>query len=235
MARVTQQAIREAEILADGGMDGVVVENFRDNPFYPGPVPSETVAAMTVVAGAIIDRVGVPVGINVLRNDADSALGIAAAVGAAFIRVNIHTGTMFTDQGLIQGRAHETLRKRAALSLNTAILADVLVKHATPPAGTDLETAAKDCWFRGRADGIILTGRATGGPVDGQELRQLKRALPPEARVWVGSGTTAETAAGYLETADGLIVGSALQTGGMAGGGVQRDRVKVFMDALGRS
>jgi membrane complex biogenesis BtpA family protein len=234
MAGVVDQATQEAELLVQGGMDGVLVENFQDAPFFPGRVPSETVAGLTVAVWAVMERVGVPVGVNVLRNDADSALAVAAATGAAFIRVNVHTGSMFTDQGLLQGTAHQTLRKRASLGLNTAILADVLVKHATPPPGTDLETAAKDCWFRGGADGLILTGTATGTPVDPEELQAVQEALPGDGRVWVGSGVTPETAAMYLKVADGLIVGSALQTGGVAGGGVETDRVKAFMEALGR-
>jgi membrane complex biogenesis BtpA family protein len=235
MAPVVERAVREAELLAGGGLDGVLVENYRDEPFFPGRVPSETVAAMTVVVGAVSESVDVPVGVNVLRNDADSALAVAAATGAAFVRVNVHTGSMFTDQGLIQGEAHLTLRKKAALALETSILADVMVKHATPPPGAHLEAVAKDCWLRGGADGLILSGTATGVPVDLEEVNRVREALPQEGRIWVGSGATPETAARYLEAADGLIVGSALQAGGVAGGGVEKERVKAFVEALDRS
>jgi membrane complex biogenesis BtpA family protein len=234
MGSVVLRAIREATLLEQGGVDGILVENFQDAPFFPGAVPPETVAAMTVAVAAIKEKAGVPVGINVLRNDAASALGVAAATGAAFIRVNVHTGSMFTDQGLIQGEAHLTLRKRAALGLEVAILADVLVKHATPPPGTLLETATKDSWFRGLADGLILTGTATGAQVDPEELQRVREALPDDGQLWVGSGATAETAGALLAVADGLIVGSALQTGGVAGGGVDEARVRAFMVGLGR-
>lgn len=233
MGSVVGRAVQEARVLEEEGISGVLVENFQDAPFFPGTVPPETVAAMAVAVRAVREEVGVPVGVNVLRNDAASALGVAAATGAAFIRVNVHTGSMFTDQGLLHGAAHATLRKRAALGLNVAILADVLVKHATPPPGTRLETAAHDTWFRGLADALILTGTATGTPVDWEEIQRVKDTLPKEAQLWVGSGVTAETAGEYLEVADGLIVGSAFQAGGRAGGGVERDRVKVFFDRLG--
>lgn len=234
MAGVIRRAATEAELLAGGGLDGLIVENFQDAPFFPGAVPSETVAAMTMAVEAVRKRVEVPVGVNVLRNDAQAALGIAAATGAAFIRVNVHTGSMYTDQGLLQGEAHLTLRKRAALGVGTAILADVLVKHATPPPGTALVDAARDAWHRGKADGLIITGSATGAPVNLEELAEVKGALPEDGRVWVGSGVTPETAREYLEAADGLMVGSALQAGGVAGGGVEEGRVKALMEALGR-
>jgi len=235
MGSVVLRAVREAAALEEGGVDGILVENFQDAPFFPGAVPPETVAGMTMAVAAVMERSGVPVGINVLRNDAGSALGIAAATGAAFIRVNVHTGSMYTDQGLLQGEAHLTLRKRAALGLDVAILADVLVKHATPPPGTVLETAAKDSWFRGLADGLILTGTATGTPVDQEELERVRNVLPPDGQLWVGSGATPETAGALLATADGLIVGSALQAGGVAGGGVEEARVRAFMAGLGRA
>ena len=90
--------------------------------------------------------------------------------GARFIRVNIHTGAMFTDQGLIQGRAHDTLRLRASLRTEISILADILVKHAVPPQGLSLEAAARDVWSRGRADGVVVTGTETGSPVSQPEL-----------------------------------------------------------------
>jgi membrane complex biogenesis BtpA family protein len=235
IADVSEEALRDARLLQEGGVDGLLVENFKDAPFYPGAVPSETVAAMTVVVRSVVESSSLPVGVNLLRNDAGGALSVAAATGAGFIRVNIHTGSMFTDQGLLQGRAHETLRKRTALGVPIAILADVLVKHATPPPGTTLSGAARDSWHRGLADGLILTGAETGSPVPLDELRRVREALPEEAPVWVGSGATPDTAAVLLEEADGIIVGSALQIGGRAGGGVEASRVKAFMEALDRS
>ena len=76
---------------------------------------------------------GIAIGINVLRNDARAALAIAAVVGAACIRVNVHTGARVTDQGLVEGRAAETLRLRRALGAESvAIWADVNVKHSAP-------------------------------------------------------------------------------------------------------
>jgi len=222
-------------VLVEAGLDGVLVENFGDAPFYPGPVPPETVAAMGVVVGEVVRGCSVPVGVNILRNDAAAALAVASAAGARFIRVNVHTGSMFTDQGLLEGRAHETLRLREVLGAPVSILADVLVKHATAPPGLTLEAAASDSWHRGRADGLIFTGRGTGTPVDQGELQRASSVLPPEAPLWIGSGATPETATRLMEEADGIIVGSTLQTGGRAGGGIEASRTRAFMEALGRA
>jgi len=87
-------------------------------------VPPHTVAFMTALGRELRRRFDVPLGVNVLRNDSASALAIAAAVNAAFIRVNIHTGARLTDQGLIQGTAHQTLRYRKLLGCDVKIFAD---------------------------------------------------------------------------------------------------------------
>jgi uncharacterized protein len=105
----------DAAALERAGFDGVIVENYMDVPFHPGAVPPVTIAAMTRIVSAVVEACRIPVGVNVLRNDARAALSIAAVTGAAFIRVNVHTGAMWTDQGLLTGSAHETLRLRRVL------------------------------------------------------------------------------------------------------------------------
>jgi membrane complex biogenesis BtpA family protein len=232
MDEILDKALKEAAILAEEGFHGILVENYGDIPFWGGMVPPETVAAMAVVVREIAKAHSVPVGVNVLRNDAEAALAVAVAGGADFIRVNVHTGTMFTDQGMLEGRAAQTLRKRESLGHPIHILADVLVKHATPPGGVTLETAAKDTWTRGMADGLIVSGRETGDPVDPETVVRLRKTLPDLAKIWVGSGVTAATAAEVAEVADGIIVGSALQTFGTAGTMVERQRVQAFFEAL---
>ncbi len=231
MDRILERAVRDARILEEGGLHGILVENYGDVPFHPGRVPPETVAGLAVAVDRLRSTVSVPVGVNVLRNDARSALGIAAATGAAFIRVNVHTGSMFTDQGLLEGRAHETLRERRRLAPGTAILADVLVKHAAPPPGVTVAGAARDLRYRGRADVLVVSGAETGRAPSPERIRTVKEALP-EAPVWVGSGLTPESAAELLDAADGAVVGSSLQRDGRAGSEVDPARVRRFMAAV---
>jgi len=78
---VCKAARRDAERLAAGGVDGLMIENYGDSPFYPESVPKHTVAVMTRIGTAIADAVDCPLGINVLRNDAEAALSVAAVLG----------------------------------------------------------------------------------------------------------------------------------------------------------
>jgi membrane complex biogenesis BtpA family protein len=230
MAAIEERAVADARALVEGGMDGVLVENFMDAPFFQGRVPPETVAAMARVVASVRRTVAVPLGVNVLRNDAHAALAIAVACEADFIRVNVHTGTMWTDQGMVEGRAADTLRTRAALGARVAILADVLVKHATPPPGLSLEEAAADTWSRGLVDALIASGTGTGLPTDPETVRQVARGAP-DAPVLVGSGVTPETVAELLAVAHGAIVGTVLTREGRAGSGVDPDRVRRLVEA----
>jgi membrane complex biogenesis BtpA family protein len=230
LATFLERAVTDARSLREGGVDAVIVENYGDAPFHAQRVEAVTVAAMARAVAAIIDAVDCPVGVNVLRNDAAAALAIAAATGAHFIRVNVHTGGMFTDQGWIEGRASESLRLRERLAPSVAIMADVMVKHATPPAGVDLADAARDAWHRGLADALIVSGNATGGATDPEDVQAVRRAVP-EAPLFVGSGVTADTVRRTLDGVHGVIVGSALEADGRAGEPVDPARVRALMEA----
>lgn len=229
--QVLDRARDDARALHEAGVDALLVENYGDAPFHKTVGP-ETVAALTAAVLAVREVVDRPVGVNVLRNDAGAALAVAAATGAVFIRVNVHTGGMFTDQGWIEGTAADTLRLRGRIAPATTILADVMVKHGTPPPGLSLERAARDAAERGQADGLIVSGIATGEPTSLDDMRTVKEAV--QVPVLVGSGVTPETVGAVLELVHGVIVGSALMRDGRAGSRVDRDRAMRFVEAAWR-
>ncbi len=207
---VVDAALQDARALMSGGCRGIVFENFGDRPFHKIP-PKETIAGMTRVIADVVREVRAPFGVNVLRNDAAGALAIAAATGASFIRINVHTGAMLTDQGIIEGLAAETLRLRAAIDRNVLIFADHMVKHATPLVAVDEAQAAKDLRERGLADALIVSGRETGAEVDRERFERTREAV--DAPLLIGSGLTADNAAQFL-AADGAIAGTSLKRDG---------------------
>ncbi len=143
--RIIETVLRDADALAAGGVHGLMMENFGDVPFYPDRVPAYVVTQMTAVAMGVQRKTDLPLGINVLRNDGRSALAVAHAVGASFIRVNVLCGARVTDQGLIQGIAHDLLRERAMLGAEEVkIFADVDVKHSAALAARPIEDEVDD-------------------------------------------------------------------------------------------
>lgn len=226
------RALRDAGALQAGGVDGIIVENFHDAPFRPGRVDAHTVAAMTRVCMKVREQVGCRLGVNVLRNDALSALGIAIAAEADFIRVNIHCGVMLTDQGIIQGEADETLRLRRNLGAeHVQIFADVLVKHAVPLGPLTIDEAVRDAAERGLADAIVVTGVATGQATLAEDVTRAATAAGA-VPVYVGSGVTAENVIKVARTAQGVIVGSWLKIDGKVGNRVDAQRVRRLRAAL---
>jgi membrane complex biogenesis BtpA family protein len=229
---VLDAAVADAGTLATAGFDGIMVENFGDVPFHADAVPPISVAAMTSAVGAIRSAIDVPVGVNMLRNDAVAALSVAAVTGASFVRVNVLSGTMFTDQGPIIGKAAEVARLRARLAPEVAIMADVFVKHATPPPGLRIEDATHDLARRTGADAIVVSGAATGDAPDLDRVRTVKQAAD-ETPVYVGSGVTTESVGAMLDIADGCIVGTALKPEGDTAAAIDASLAMAFVAAAG--
>jgi membrane complex biogenesis BtpA family protein len=229
MTEVIETAISDAGALVDAGFPALIVENFGDVPFHADEVPAETVAAMTLAVEGVA-RSGVPFGVNVLRNDALAALGIAAATGASCIRVNVLTGVMYTDQGAITGRADEVQRSRARLCPDVEVWADVLVKHATPPTGLDAARAAEDMVERGLADVVIVSGAGTGAEPELGEARSVRQAVPASVRVAVGSGATVDNLDALSSVADTFIIGSHVKVDGNANNRPDPLRAKALVE-----
>ena len=229
---VRHSVLRDAETLCAGGVDGLMLENFGDTPFYPGRVPAVTVAAMTSLAVDIRRRFEIPLGINVLRNDGQSALAVALACDASFIRVNVLCGARVADQGILQAIAHDLLRDRANFHAKSIrIWADVDVKHSAALASRRLEDEVHDLIERGKCGAVIVSGSATGQPIDLEALR-IVSAAAESTPVIVGSGVTEESVRFLVPFADGLIVGSSLKQDGLVKLPVDLERVKRIVDAV---
>ncbi len=231
--RIRSRAVSDARALASGGCDAVMVENFGDVPFYPESVPKHVVASMTDLVGRIERDVDCPVGVNVLRNDAEAAVSVASATGASFVRVNVHAGARVTDQGVVEGRAHETIRLRSRLDADVAVLADIAVKHsAALGERRSLDEAVDDVVTRGLADAVVVSGRGTGHAVDEDQLARAARACGRhDIPLFVGSGVTADTVTKCLAHADGVVVGTALKIDGETTNRVDEERVRAVVEA----
>ena len=211
---VVDAALHDADVLTDAGFDGIMIENYGDVPFYPGRVPVETVAVMTRIAREIKNTTSLPMGINVLRNDAISAIAIANAVDAQFIRTNVHVGVTTSEQGWLFGNAHEVLRYRNKLKSKTMIWADVAVKHSYPFVNISLADQIQDAVERALADAIIISGNRTGEALALDVLKQAgdcceKAGVP----LIIGSGIDLNNIAEFMQFADCAIVGTVLRNG----------------------
>jgi uncharacterized protein len=229
--RIIDLAIADAAALTEGGVDAIMIENFGDIPYCPGRVPAETIAWMTRVGVAIKRECDLPLGVCVLKNDARSALAIAHSVGARFIRVCVLGSPRVTDQGLIEGDAYRILRDRARLGADVKILADVDVKHSYPLAASfSLVAEAADLVSRSLADGLIVTGTATGMSVEHSDLLRVRgvSGVP----VFVGSGVTDKNIRELSKDASGFIVGTAFKESKLPNARVSAEKVRNIVRQL---
>ena len=232
MDTILDQARRDTEALLEGGVDGLIVENMWDLPFYAGTgAQIEAVTAQAVAARKVVEMADVPVGVNVIHNGWQAELAIAVAAELDFVRVCILTGARLWDTGeLDHGCAANLLRRRKELGAeHLKLFADVDKKHSVPFPGLDLETHIEWTEFY-RSDALIVSGRMTGDAPPLEKVRQAKEVATRP--ILMGSGTTAENIAEFFQYADGAIVGSSLKVDGVTENPVDVERVRRYMAAV---
>lgn len=232
MQPIIDHARRDALALAAGGCHGLIVENMWDIPFRAGPhIAPESIAAQAVVAERVRQEVALPLGINLVHNGGVALLGIALAARASFIRVCLFTGAGVWDAGSWdEGCAAELLRRRKELHAEQIkLLVDVDKKHSVRFPGIDLATHIAWTTFFG-ADALIVSGRMTGDAPDLAYVREARR-LAGTTPLLLGSGTSEENIAAFLDVADGVIVGSSIKEQGEIANPVDAERVRRFVRA----
>jgi membrane complex biogenesis BtpA family protein len=231
---IAARAVEEARIYVEAGFDALIVENMHDVPYLRRDVGPEIVAAMTAVTSAVVAEAGLPVGVQILAGANRAALAVAHATGAAFIRAEGFVYATIADEGLLdEADAGPLLRERKRLGAEgVAILADVKKKHSSHALTADVSIAeeARTAAFCG-ADGVIVTGTATGRPTDPADVRDVAEAV--DVPVLIGSGVTPEQVPALLEHADALIVGTWCKRDGDWTAPVDAERARAIVAARG--
>jgi membrane complex biogenesis BtpA family protein len=232
---IVEHAVKDARALAQGGADGLIVENMWDIPFRAGPhLPPESIAVHAVVAREVRRAVDLPLGINLVHNGGVALLGIAIAAGASFVRVCMLTGAGVWESGSFdEGCAADLLRRRKELSAeHIKLFADVDKKHSVRFPGVDLATHIEWTRFSG-ADALIVSGRMTGDAPDLAKVRQAKE-LAGDCPLLIGSGANEDNVHSFLSVADGVIVGTSVKEGGVCENPVDPERVRRLVGAARR-
>ena len=227
------RAVEDARRYAEGGVDGLIVENEGDTPFLkPDEIGPETAACMAVATSAVIDAVGLPTGVLVLANATLHSIAVAKAAGAQFVRANQWVNAYIANEGYLEGTAARALRYRAQLQApGLRIFADVHVKHGSHAIVADRTIAELTHDAEAfDADVVIATGQRTGDPTRVEEITAISSVA--QRPVLVGSGLDAENARELLEHAHGAIVGSAMKEYGVWWNPVSVANTRKIMDAV---
>ena len=232
IATIASIAVEEARQYAEAGFHGVMIENTHDRPYLNAAVGPEITAAMAVVGAEVRRAIALPLGVQVLAGANSSALGVALACGASFVRVEGFVFAHIADEGLIEASAGALLRYRRAIGADhIRVFADVKKKHSAHAITADVdivETAKAAEFFT--VDGVIVTGVATGQPAEPDEVNSVGGAV--SVPTLVGSGITTENILHYQE-ADGFIVGSSIKQGGLWSNPIDPDRARELVRVFG--
>ena len=207
---IIKLAQNDIDTLTEGGVHGIIIENFGDAPFVKDNLSKRSLVSFTTVVSKLNIDQKLEIGINVLRNDGLAALAIAEATKSQFVRINVLNNTMYTDQGVIEGDAHEVNQFKSSLNSYVEIYADVFVKHAVPPPGSKIENHAEELIHRAGADVVIVTGDGTGHEINIEDLQKV-RNIVPNGKLAIGSGVTSTNVDAYQDLADILIVGTSFK------------------------
>ncbi|HLA10228.1 MAG TPA: BtpA/SgcQ family protein [Pyrinomonadaceae bacterium] len=230
---ITSMAVDEARVYRDAGFHGLLIENTHDRPYLKASVGPEIVAAMSVVAAEVRRAVPLPLGIQVLAGANTSAIAVALASDASFVRVEGFVFAHVADEGLIESSAGDLLRYRRAIGADhIRVFADVKKKHSAHAITADVdivETAKAAEFFSVNA--VIVSGIATGQPAEPEEVAAVANAV--SVPTLVGSGVTAENI-GTFASADGFIIGSSIKQDGLWSSPIDFERAKAVVRAFQR-
>jgi hypothetical protein len=233
VAAIAEAAVAEARIYEAAGFHGLAIENTHDRPYLKGSVGPEIGTAMAVIGAEVRRAVGLPLGIQVLAGANSWAVAVAHACGASFVRVEGFVFAHVADEGLIQSTAGELLRYRRAIgAVHVRVFADIKKKHSAHAITADVDIAetAKAAEFF-QADGVIVSGVATGSAADAEEVRAVSAAVA--IPTLIGSGITPENIGDYA-AADAFIVGSSVKAGGVWSNRLDEGRVRAVVQSLTR-
>ena len=132
LSQVEKLAMREAKLLSDAGVHGLMIENMHDTPYLRGAVGPEIVAAMAIIGRAVKDAAKLPCGVQILAGANVEAMAVAHAAGLDFIRAEGFAFAHVADEGFIQSSAAELLRFRRSIGANAVqVWTDVKKKHSS--------------------------------------------------------------------------------------------------------
>jgi uncharacterized protein len=231
--RLIEQTVAEARIYRDAGFTALALENMHDRPYLKSGVGPEVTAAMTALAREVKRETGLVTGIQVLAAANREALAVAQASAADFVRAEGFVFAHVADEGVIESCAGELLRYRRAIGAERVLVfADIKKKHSSHAITSDVslvETARAAELFL--ADGVIVTGAASGEAASPDEVRNAVGAV--RLPVLVGSGITLQNLARFAD-AHGFIVGSSLKQGGVWSNPLDRTAVESLARAFAK-
>lgn len=240
---ILHRAKQDLKTLQNGGVDGVLVENwFSDSP---GPfVSRQTAVSFSEVLHQLRPLIKVPFGINVLHNDYRIALNLALSYHASFIQLDVFidkvksnfsfSPTTVQKPFIVDSPAKYIHRFAATIGASRLpIVAFIQPKHyLLLERNKSIDLSALQAKNQG-ASALVVTLK-TGEAPTVIKINKVKSAVG-KLPVGIGSGFSPENAKEYLTAIDFAIVGTALKGEGKIENPVELARVKNLMQQVNKN
>ena len=207
------RALEEIALYQRHGLAGALVENYHGS-----------VRDIERTLGEARERgVTIPLGVNILPNEFETAYDLAERYGASFIQLD-HVAGMYARREPLDVERYGVAR---ASHPTIEVFGGVWPKYYRPVPGSNLADDIRDgC---ARADVLVVTGEATGVDVPLEKIQQF-RALSTRP-LCIGAGIGLYNAREQLALADGAIVGSYFKDGD-TNAPVDEERVQALMKVV---
>ncbi|MEK3888384.1 BtpA/SgcQ family protein [Bacillus sp. FSL K6-3431] len=228
---ILYQSLKETEMVAVNGFDGVILQNMNDMPIKQYSSP-EAIAYMTKIGYEIRKRFPDLI-LGVLMNwDGVAGLSVADAIGADFVRVeHLFTGVEVTSAGLLQAQCVEIAELRKRIKSSVPIYADVYEVHGVPLGRKPIEDAAWESVHEAFADGLFIAGK---NAEESRELVKKARSKVNSTPIFLGGGATGENVCELLQDYDGVCVATWIKNGDMKNP-INPERAEIFMHEVKRA
>ncbi len=220
---IVNRALREADIYEKEGLAGAIVENYHGSI---GDVMRVTTALNTRQRKLII-------GVNVLPNNYVDSFSIAKKYGARFIQLDRVAGTYRGRKGREELPALDCQKEYFKARMGypeILVLGGVWPKYYIPVASSSLKNDLKNGMFL--SDAIVVTGKGTGIETPISKILEFRRIIGESFPLIVGAGVTTDNVHRQLGIADAAIVGSYFKHRGNTYEGVDKLKVRTFMDVV---
>lgn len=229
-SNILKRALKEARILYDGGVDGILIQNTNDRPFSRPFVNIETIPFYTIIAREIQNVVKCPIGVNVQLLGSIPALSIAKAINAQFVRIKVFYESVLTLIGRLDGEAPQAMSfKKRIKADNVQIIADVYHRGSQPLADFPISIAAQASWNFGKPDALVIAGNSVEDSIN--RMIEIRKKLP-EAILLAGGGTNSQNIGKFLELCDGAIIGAGIKDNNSYSGNIDPYLLKDYINAV---
>lgn len=215
---VKAKALKELQQLQEGGVDKVIIENWKDNTFGPF-VDQKTIDCLLEITREVCSQAIIPVGINVLPNDYRASFYIAEQCNLSFMQIDVLSDDVKTDYSYSDALPFEIkvdindfqeTRKKYHCE-QVQVLASVYPKHyLVVNQDWSLEKSVQRAMAAG-VNALVVTGNITGSQPDMKKVKVIKK-ISSNLPIYIGSGLTKDNFKEYFELVDGAIIGTAFKT-----------------------